>query len=150
MCPIGFVRSTRKTIEDDKWDKENMSIELDTEQFNAESLFGLSEFSHVEIIFHMNQVDSTKIEKSARHPRNNTNWPKIGIFSQRGKNRPNQMGSTICEILQVDGTNLYLKGLDAIDGTPVLDIKPWVNEFGPRGTIHQPIWITELMKEYWL
>lgn len=97
----------------------------------------------------MDQVDPTKIEKTSRHPRNNTNWPKVGIFAQRGKNRLNQVGATICRILKVDGTKLHLEGLDAIDGTPVLDLKPWVVEFAPRGDVFQPKWITELMEGYW-
>ena len=149
ISPIGVVHSARKNIEDDHWDSVKAHIELDSNQFTAEALAGLSDFSHVEIIFHMDQVDTSKIEKSARHPRNNPEWPKVGIFSQRGKNRPNQIGTTICKIQKVEGINLYLEGLDAIDGTPVLDIKPWVKEFAPRGTVHQPSWISELMNEYW-
>jgi tRNA (Thr-GGU) A37 N-methylase len=97
----------------------------------------------------MDQVDAKKIETAARHPRNNKEWPKVGIFAQRGKNRPNQIGTTICKILRVTGRTLHVKGLDAIDGTPVLDIKPWVNEFAPRGATIQPKWISELMKGYW-
>ncbi|EPX56864.1 hypothetical protein D187_007299 [Cystobacter fuscus DSM 2262] len=97
----------------------------------------------------MDQVDPAKVEKTARHPRNNTDWPKVGIFAQRGKNRPNQMGATICRVLKVDGIQLHLEGLDAIDGSPVLDIKPWVAEFAPRGEVFQPQWITELMRSYW-
>ena len=89
------------------------------------------------------------METSARHPRNNAEWPKVGIFAQRGKNRPNQIGLTLCKILKVDGTALYLEGLDAVDGSPVLDIKPWVIEFGPRGPVLQPKWISELMRGYW-
>ncbi|MGZ3818801.1 MAG: TrmO family methyltransferase domain-containing protein, partial [Bdellovibrio sp.] len=104
---------------------------------------------HVEIIFYMDQVDPNKIEKLARHPRNNTEWPKVGIFAQRGKNRPNQIGTTVCRILKVQGIRLYIEGLDAVDNSPVLDIKPWVTEFAPRGSVIQPEWITELMKQYW-
>ncbi len=126
-----------------------MSIRLDRAQFGAEALAGLAEFSHVEILFYMNQVDPSKIESAARHPRNNKEWPKVGIFAQRGKNRPNQIGATICRVLKVEGENLYLEGLDAVDGTPVLDIKPWVQEFAPRGEHFQPKWISELMKGYW-
>ncbi len=149
VVPIGIVHSTRKDIRDDSWDSETMHIELNLNKFNSESLAGLSAFSHAEIIFYMNKVDPAKIETAARHPRNNLNWPKIGIFAQRGKNRPNQIGSSICRILKVDGCNLYLEGLDAIDGTPVLDIKPWVMEFAPRGEVTQPQWISELMQNYW-
>jgi tRNA-Thr(GGU) m(6)t(6)A37 methyltransferase TsaA len=146
--PIGKVHSTRKNISDDNWLKEEAYVEL-TNEFPADSLAGITDFSHVEILFHMNQVDPQNVETSARHPRDNTNWPKVGIFAQRGKNRPNQIGLTICDILKVEGRKLFVKGLDAVDGTPVLDIKPWMKEFGPRGSVRQPEWVTELMSEYW-
>lgn len=147
--PIGVVHSTRKNLEDDDWDAEKASVELDSSQFSEEALLGLSEFSHVEIIFYMDKVDPSKIEKTARHPRDNVKWPKVGIFAQRGKNRPNQIGTTICKIVNVEGRVLHVEGLDSLDGTPVLDIKPWVAEFAPRGPIFQPNWISELMREYW-
>ena len=143
------MHSSRKKAEDDNWDEEKAYIELDATQFTPEALAGLTDFSHVEILFHMDQVDPAKVEKTARHPRNNTDWPRVGIFAQRGKNRPNQIGATICRVLKVEGTQLHLEGLDAIDGSPVLDIKPWVAEFAPRGKVFQPQWITELMRSYW-
>jgi tRNA-Thr(GGU) m(6)t(6)A37 methyltransferase TsaA len=149
LTPIGTVRSTRKKAEDDNWDQEQVYIELDNTQFSPEALVGLSDFSHVEILFHMDQVGSNKIEMAARHPRNNLDWPKVGIFAQRGKNRPNQIGTTICKVLKIDGLNLHIQSLDAIDGSPVLDIKPWVSEFAPRGSTFQPKWISELMRQYW-
>ena len=149
MNPIGTVYSTRKKPEDDNWDSEKVHIQLDPKQFSPEALMGLDLFSHVEILFYMNQVDPTKIEKTARHPRNTKDWPRIGIFAQRGKNRPNQIGTTVCRVLKVEGLELHHEGLDAIDGTPVLDIKPWVTEFAPRGVTSQPAWITELMSQYW-
>lgn len=144
--PIGFVRSTRTKVEDDDWDREQVHIEL---TLAGDALTGLESFSHVEVLFHMDQVDPAKIETSARHPRNNEAWPKVGIFAQRAKNRPNQLGLTICRVLKVDGARLYVEGLDAVDGTPVLDIKPWVREFAPRGAVTQPEWMTELMCGYW-
>lgn len=149
LKPIGKVNSTRLKVEDDNWDKENVFIEIDSSEFTSEALFGLDTFSHVEVLFYMDQVDPQKIEKNARYPRNNPEWPKVGIFSQRGKNRPNQIGLTICRVLKVDETKLFLEGLDAVNGTPVLDIKPWVKEFAPRGEVFQPNWMSELMKGYW-
>jgi tRNA-Thr(GGU) m(6)t(6)A37 methyltransferase TsaA len=149
MTHVGIVRSTRTDVEDDNWDSEKMRVELNSDQFSSEALTGLTDFSHAEIIFYMDKVDPSKVEKIARHPRNNTKWPRVGIFSQRGKNRPNQIGTTICRILKVEGRNLYLEGLDAVDETPVLDIKPWVEEFGTRGKVFQPQWISELMQGYW-
>jgi len=148
MQAIGRVVSTRREPTDDYWDGEDSHIEL-SDAFGADALAGLETFSHVEIVFYMDQVRPEKIETGARHPRNDTTLPKTGIFSQRGKNRPNQIGLVICRILKVAGTRLYLQGLDAVDGTPVLDIKPWVREFGPRGDVVQPQWISDLMEHYW-
>jgi len=146
---IGRVSSDRDEAIDDNWDSVKSFIELDAEQFTNEALLGLDEFSHVEVLFYMDQVDPGKIENAARHPRGNMNWPKVGIFAQRAKNRPNQIGATICRIIKIDGLKIWLEGLDAINGTPVLDIKPWVGEFGPRGLVREPRWIQELMRDYW-
>ena len=97
----------------------------------------------------MDQGRPGQIVSGARPPRNNLEWPAVGIFAQRGKNRPNRLGLSVCRLLEVDGLRLRLEGLDAVDGTPVLDIKPWVREFGPRGVVHQPAWMDELMRGYW-
>lgn len=149
LAPIGFVHSSRTAPTDDRWDEEKSWIELDSSRFSPESLAGLQDFSHVEVIFFMDQVEPQKIELLARHPRNRPDWPKVGIFAQRGKNRPNQLGLSVCRLLKVEGLRIDLEGLDAIKGTPVLDLKPWVEEFGPRGSTFQPSWISELMRDYW-
>jgi len=73
----------------------------------------------------------------------------VGIFAQRGKGRPNRLGTTICRVLGVDGTTLRVAELDAIDGTPVVDLKPVMREFLPRSPVIQPAWSTELMASYW-
>ena len=149
MSPVGFVRSSRSEILDDHWDIETSEIELDPTLFSDDSLLELETFSHVEILFFFDRVDEAKIETGARHPRRNTQWPKVGIFAQRGKNRPNRIGHTIARLISVDGLKITLRGLDAIDGTPVLDIKPWMVEFGPRGETWQPSWASEIMRDYW-
>ncbi|MSQ48455.1 MAG: hypothetical protein EXR78_08775 [Deltaproteobacteria bacterium] len=95
------------------------------------------------------QVEEQKIVTTARHPRNNPQWPKIGIFAQRGKNRPNRLGLSIVQILERKGKVPRVAHLDAIDGTPVLDIKPLMAEFLPQGDIRQPPWVKELMADYW-
>jgi tRNA-Thr(GGU) m(6)t(6)A37 methyltransferase TsaA len=116
----------------------------------TECLDGIEEFSHAEILFVFDQVTPDKIVTSARHPRNNAAWPKVGIFAQRTKARPNRIGSTIVKIVSREGRTLKVQGLDAIDGTPVIDIKPVMQEFLPRDAVRQPAWSTELMKNYWL
>jgi tRNA-Thr(GGU) m(6)t(6)A37 methyltransferase TsaA len=146
--PIGIVHAKRVDAEDDFWGDEESRIEL-ADSFSSAALQGLAEFSHVEIIFLFHQVDPAKIVSTARHPRNNEAWPKIGIFAQRGKNRPNRIGSTICRVVKVDGHALVVAELDAIDGTPVVDIKPVMQEFLPREPVRQPAWSRELMADYW-
>jgi tRNA-Thr(GGU) m(6)t(6)A37 methyltransferase TsaA len=121
-----------------------------TAPFTADALAGLADFSHVEVLFLFHEVEASKIVTGARHPRNNKAWPAVGIFAQRGKNRPNRIGSTICRLVRVDGATLHVVELDAIDGTPVLDIKPVMAEFLPRDPVRQPAWSTELMRQYWL
>lgn len=148
LQPIGFVEAIRARAEDDFWGGESASIVL-TAQFTAEALQGLAGFSHVEVLFYYHQVDPAKIVTGARHPRNNQAWPAVGIFAQRGKNRPNRIGSTICRVVSVAGTRLVVAELDAINGTPVLDIKPVMAEFLPRQPVCQPAWSHELMREYW-
>jgi tRNA-Thr(GGU) m(6)t(6)A37 methyltransferase TsaA len=148
LSPIGIVKNTRQEIEDDNWGNVTSIIELDS-KFDEESLYEIESFSHAEIIFYFHLVDENKIETKSRHPRNNKDLPKVGIFAQRGKNRPNRIGSTIVKIMKREGKQLHVQGLDAIDGTPILDIKPVMKEFLPREEIHQPEWSTELMKNYW-
>ena len=113
------------------------------------SLDGLEAFSHAEIVFVFDQVAEPAIERGARHPRGNKDWPRVGIFAQRAKNRPNRIGTTLVEIVGRDGRTLRVRGLDAVDGTPVVDIKPVMSEFLPRSPVRQPEWSHELMKSYW-
>jgi tRNA (Thr-GGU) A37 N-methylase len=73
----------------------------------------------------------------------------VGIFAQRKKDPPNFIGLTIVELLEKKNNILLVKNLDAIDGTPILDIKPVMKEFLPQGKIKQPAWSKELMQQYW-
>jgi tRNA-Thr(GGU) m(6)t(6)A37 methyltransferase TsaA len=148
MEPIGAVRSSRRDVADDGWDREQAYVEL-LPPFGDDALSGLESFSHVEVVFHLDRVPPEKIETGTRHPRNNKDWPAVGIFAQRGRNRPNRIGTTVCRVARVEGKRLYVEGLDAVDGTPVLDIKPWVRELGPRGQVTQPAWMDSLMSGYW-
>jgi tRNA-Thr(GGU) m(6)t(6)A37 methyltransferase TsaA len=149
MEPIGRVRAARAHADDDFWGGVESTIVLD-ERFDDEALRGLEEFSHAEVVFHFDRVDEGKIEYGARHPRNNREWPRVGIFAQRGKNRPNRIGTTIVRVLRCAGRVLYVAELDAVDGTPVLDVKPVMLEFLPRTPVRQPAWSSELMRGYWL
>ncbi|MGY4710595.1 SAM-dependent methyltransferase [Mycolicibacterium sp. CBM1] len=146
--PIGTVASSRLEPIDDGWDNETASIVI-SDRFEESALDGLADFSHVEVVYLFDRVAPEKVDVGARRPRGNPDWPMVGIFAQRGKNRPNRIGVTTCRLIGVQGRVVTVAGLDAIDGTPVLDIKPYFAEFGPRGDVHQPDWTHQLMRQYW-
>lgn len=148
LDPIGTVRAARTTPEDDNWGGTTAVIEL-AERFAPDALAGLDAFSHVEVIYVFDRVAPERIVTAARHPRNNPAWPAVGIFAQRGKNRPNRLGVTVARIVSLVGRSLEVAELDAIDGTPVVDLKPVMRELLPRGEVRQPAWATELMANYW-
>jgi tRNA (Thr-GGU) A37 N-methylase len=149
MKAVGRVRGGRSEATDDDWGASRATIGLDPAQFDNTALAGLGDFSHAEILYVFDRVGDAEIVKGARHPRGRSDWPKIGIFAQRGRNRPNRIGVTVCRIVSVSGLNLEVEGLDAIDGTPVLDIKPYLTGFAPRGEVREPAWSKEIMAEYW-
>jgi tRNA-Thr(GGU) m(6)t(6)A37 methyltransferase TsaA len=146
--PVGTVRSPRAAATDDAWGDVVSTIELN-DSVDPSALEGLEDFSHAEILFHLHGVPLQDIRRGTRHPRNNPAFPAVGIFAQRGRARPNRLGVTIVEIVARRGRELTVRGLDAIDGTPVLDIKPVMVEFLPRTPVRQPAWSHQLMKTYW-
>jgi tRNA (adenine37-N6)-methyltransferase len=149
MTAIGHVRGGRVEATDDEWGAVEATIELDADRFEADVVAGLDDFSHVDVVYVFDQVDEARINLGARHPRGNEDWPLVGILAQRAKARPNRIGVTTCELLGVDGLSVRVRGLDAIDGTPVLDLKPYIAGFAPRTPTRQPAWATALMAGYW-
>ncbi len=149
LTSIGVVSSPRSDPIDDDWGEVVCTISLDAERFTKDAVAGLEDFSHIEVVYVFDQVDEASISLGSRHPRNRSDWPRVGIFAQRAKARPNRLGVTTCELVGVDGLDITVRGLDAIDGTPVMDIKPHVVEFGSRTAVCQPDWIGELMQHYW-
>jgi len=149
LTSIGTVRSARAESIDDNWDSVESRVVLDSSLFGPEATASLGDFSHVEVVYHFDRVPDSEIQTGARHPRDRKDWPKVGILAQRGKGRPNRIGVTTCRLLSVDGLTLHVQGLDAIDGTPVIDIKPVMKGFLPRGALREPQWAQELMKGYW-
>ena len=149
ITPIGSVEGGRRDPIDDDWGKSRARIRLDPHRFGPEALAGLDAFSHAEIVYLFDRVAEATVETGSRHPRGRTDWPRVGIFAQRGKDRPNRLGVSICRIVGVEGTALEVEGLDAIDGTPVIDIKPVLGGFLPRGALREPDWAKAIMEDYW-
>jgi tRNA-Thr(GGU) m(6)t(6)A37 methyltransferase TsaA len=149
MTAIGVVVGGRGEPEDDDWSGVDAVIRVDGSMFPPEAVAGLDAFSHLEVVYVFHRAAPEDVTTGARHPRGRADWPRVGIFAQRGKDRPNHLGISRCRLTRLDGLDLHVSGLDAIDGTPVLDIKPWMAEFGPRGEVLQPAWATELMSGYY-
>src|ERR1051326_2353023 len=115
--PIGYVHSARTEPLDDDWDAVPASIEL-VESIAPAALDGIEAFSHAEVIFFLDRVPTSTVEWETRHPRGNPDWPKVGIFAQRGRARPNRLGLTIVEILGRERRVPRVRGLDAVDSRP--------------------------------
>ena len=87
IAAVGHVRGGRAEPEDDNWGASRARIELDPARFASDALAGLDAFSHVEIVYFFDRVAEDDVVSGARHPRGRKDWPKVGIFAQRGKNR---------------------------------------------------------------
>ncbi len=147
LTPIATIRNSRLSPIDDGWDTIPSQIVL-AEDLPEEAFAGIEAFSHLEVIFYFDQVQKHDVVIAGR-PRGNPNYPLMGIFAQRKKDRPNAIGLSTVELLEHNGRSLTVRNLDAMDGTPVLDIKPVFKEFEPQGAIRQPDWVSTLMTNYW-
>ena len=147
--PIAFVRGGRVEATKDGWGDSRARIELVKGLFGPGALLGLADHSHLEVVWHFHLHADEPTETDARHPRGRTDWPRVGILSQRGRMRPNRIGVSTCEIVAVGDRHVEVRGLDAVDGSPVLDLKPVWSANRPRGAFREPGWATELMRDYW-
>ncbi|HJX11721.1 MAG TPA: tRNA (N6-threonylcarbamoyladenosine(37)-N6)-methyltransferase TrmO [Candidatus Binatia bacterium] len=144
--PIGVVKSPVKEPIDENW--QEVIAEIHLHDSLAPGLKGLDRFSHLVVVFFMHQYSFAPVSDLVRRPQERADMPEVGIFAQRAKHRPNPIGITAVELIEVRGPVLVVKGLDAIDGTPVLDIKPYVPAFDSRPTAVVPRWIERLMENY--
>ncbi|MBS1660297.1 MAG: tRNA (N6-threonylcarbamoyladenosine(37)-N6)-methyltransferase TrmO [Bacteroidetes bacterium] len=147
LKPVAWVRNSRKEKRDDYWGSVVSEIEL-AEGLPDSAFSGIEAFSHLEVIYHFDRLDPAELVLSG-HPRGNPAYPEVGIFAQRKKDRPNGIGLCTVELVERKGRTLVVRLLDAIDGTPVLDIKPVFKEFQAKGEIRQPEWVGDLMGKYW-
>lgn len=148
VVPIAHVIGGRATPTDDYWGGTRAIIRVDAKQFTTDAVTGLDDFSHLEIVFRFHLTDPTDLHLGARSARDNPAWPKVGILGHRNMRRINWLGVSRCRLLKIDGLDLHVEDLDAVDGTPVLDIKPWFAEMGPRGQIRQARWSSEMLTNY--
>ncbi|MFG2986632.1 SAM-dependent methyltransferase [Streptomyces sp. NPDC048258] len=148
--PIGIVRSPRSVPSHDHWGAVSAVIELDPAQLLPDAVTGLEQFSHLEVVFHFHLVPESDTVTGSCHPRGRTDLPRLGILAQRLKERPNRLGVSRCELVGVDGLTLHVRGLDALEGTPVLDVKPHQQIFQPAPeAVREPTWLQAAMSAYY-
>lgn len=145
--PVAVVRNERTNPVDDEWNSITSTIAL-VDEVPAESLEGLASFSHIEVIFLADRATDVPPAPWRRRPRGNPAWPEVGIFAQRNKDRPNRLLSSTVAIVSLQERSITVVGLDAIDGTPVLDIKPVFRWSGPQSSLEAPTWSDELGENY--
>ncbi|HRE39826.1 MAG TPA: SAM-dependent methyltransferase [Ignavibacteria bacterium] len=146
---IGRVSNERKERIDDNWSEIESEIILN-DDIPLHSLHGLSEFSHIEVFFYFHKVPDESSKRFEKIPRELKNLKPKGIFSQRAGGRPNKIGNTICKLISVEGRKIRVENLDAINDSPVIDIKPVYSVFLPKFTdVTEPDWVNEITKNYW-
>ena len=120
VCPIGVV--IRQHSDEDINDRELISKIVIDKKY-ADGLAGIEDWSHLYVIFWMDRISDEK--KTLLCPGSEPNIPTVGIFATRAPVRPNPIGLTLAELMKREGNVLVVKGVDALDGTPVLDLKPY-------------------------
>lgn len=147
LTPVATVVGGRREPIDDGWGQVHARIQL-TDEMPDGVLAGLEEFSHLEVIFVFHLVDPSTPFASTRRPRGRADLLEVGALAQRHKDRIGRLGLSRCTILEVADRSVLVAGLDAIDGTPVVDLKPWFDAFGPRGARREPSWVESVTTSY--
>jgi tRNA-Thr(GGU) m(6)t(6)A37 methyltransferase TsaA len=141
--PIGFVKVLSE-IEINAKNRENIISELIIDKQFEECLEGIEDFSHVLVIFWAHKLSSKQRKIKKVHPRGNLENPLIGVFSTRSQARPNPILITAVKILEREKRIIRVKGLDAYDATPIIDIKPYIPYFDSTEEINLPEWVKSL------
>ncbi|MCC7487104.1 MAG: tRNA (N6-threonylcarbamoyladenosine(37)-N6)-methyltransferase TrmO [Burkholderiales bacterium] len=145
--PIGIVRCSVNETSRGNWAEVESRVEIDP--VHSGGLRGLAEFSHVIVVFFLDRVPpfdpGTQL---LRKPRGRDALPAVGVFAQRTRFRPNPIGITAVKLLGIEGNTLRVRGLDALDGTPVLDIKPYMPPFDGPADAKMPEWVGHFIEGY--
>ena len=139
--PIGYVKNDYGRKHYNEW-QETISTIVISEEYQ-DALYRLEEFSHIEVLFYIHEIDEkfqTRI-----HPTGNPGYPLMGAFATRTPNRPSRIGLTTCRLLGIEDNRLRVENLDAFNGSPVLDIKPYTGK--PIKGIKQPEWLKDINRK---
>jgi tRNA-Thr(GGU) m(6)t(6)A37 methyltransferase TsaA len=145
--PIGVVKCSVNEMSQGNWASVDSEIHLDPEY--APGLQGLEGFSHVLVVFFLDRAQGFDLKKQLlRRPRGMEDLQALGVFAQRTKFRPNPLGVSAVKLLGIAGNIVRVRGLDALDGTPVLDIKPYMPPFDRVDEVSMPPWVGRFVEGY--
>ncbi|MBM3138781.1 MAG: SAM-dependent methyltransferase [Candidatus Rokubacteria bacterium] len=138
LTPIGIVAGAGDDVARQDWSRVRSEIRL-REGLGA-ALFGLEEYSHVIVVAWLDRVPEALRGRMRAHPGGDERYPLQGALALRGGARPNPVAVTVCRLRGVDGDTLRVEGLDLVDGTPVIDVKPYLPPYDavPEATL--PRW----------
>ncbi len=139
LLPIGWVRNSVTDPRPSGW--ETVESELHVLPEFAQGLKGLEEFSHIIVFFWLHLVPQELRAAGQLHPGERGDLPLVGTFATRSQLRPNPLGMAVAPLLGVQGTVLRVRGLDAIDGTPLLDLKPYLPPYDAHQQVRMPSWV---------
>jgi tRNA-Thr(GGU) m(6)t(6)A37 methyltransferase TsaA len=143
---IGTIYNAVKEPTDEGWGGVVSDIVLD--ETLVDGLDGLEAFSHILVLYWMHRAAEAEPVRMRRRPQGRADMPEVGIFAQRARHRPNPIGVTAVELLSRDKNRLVVRGLDAINGTPVVDVKPYAPQFDRVASPRVPEWLDRLMTQY--
>jgi tRNA-Thr(GGU) m(6)t(6)A37 methyltransferase TsaA len=144
---IGLIRSPVTEVAEEHWADVVSEIHLDAQY--APGLQGIDSWSHVMVVYFMHEAPFDMERDLLRRPREREDMPEIGVFARRSSNRPNGIGVTAVEVVKVENNVLTVRRLDAIDGTPVLDLKPYAPVYDSVYEPLIPVWFIRLMQDYY-
>jgi tRNA-Thr(GGU) m(6)t(6)A37 methyltransferase TsaA len=146
LRPIGYVSTSVKKEIDEEWGEIISEIMID--RCYEKGLIGLDNFSHIIVIFFMHKANFDINSHLTRKPQDRQDMPFLGIFAQRAKHRPNPIGISSVKLLSVKENIVRVQGLDAIDETPIIDIKPYFPIYDSMVNVKTPSWVDKLMQNY--
>lgn len=145
LRPIGYVRNKVKQPMTDGWEKIESRIIIDP-RYEA-MLLNLGEYSHVWVLFWPHEVpEEIRGSEPQMHPRHDEQYPLMGVLATRSQTRPNPVLMTPAKLVELKANVLRVRGLDAIDGTPVLDLKPYLPHFDAIADATTPPWVRKMRR----
>jgi len=142
LKPIGKVKNSVREMKRAGW--ESVVSEIILEPKYEEALEGVEEYSHLLILFWLSRLRKPARELKKIHPKSRQDLPLVGIFSTRTQYRPNPIGLTQVKLVRRKKNILRVQGLDAVNGTPVLDIKPLSPHHECPSHVRVPTWYYRL------